>query len=121
MGEIIVYSGSILIIVFEVTVGVSLQVLRPTMTISTGIGKESIVSPVSGFPEWLPEQRLVELKWMDDIRRVFESYGFCSLETPSVEAIEVLLAKGETDNETIPCLRIVRGTTPSLQSQRCYC
>ena len=68
MGEIIIYSGSILISVGEVIVGASLQVLRPAMTISTGIGKESIVSPVSGFPEWLPEQRLVELKWMDDIR-----------------------------------------------------
>ena len=30
------------------------------------------MSHVSGFPEWLPEQRMVELKWMDDIRRVFE-------------------------------------------------
>ncbi len=69
------------------------------MTISTGIGKEAVVSQVSGFPEWLPEQRLVELRWMDDIRRVFESYGFCSIETPSVEAIEILLAKGETDKE----------------------
>ncbi len=57
------------------------------------------MSQVSGFPEWLPEQRLVEIRWMDDIRRVFESSGFCSIETPSVEAIEVLLAKGETDKE----------------------
>ncbi|MGZ3626003.1 MAG: histidine--tRNA ligase, partial [Ktedonobacteraceae bacterium] len=42
---------------------------------------------------------MVELKWMDDIRRIFESYGFCSIETPSVEEIETLLAKGETDKE----------------------
>src|SRR5437588_1084047 len=42
---------------------------------------------------------MVELKWMDDIRRVFESYGFCSIETPAVEEIEALLAKGETDKE----------------------
>jgi histidyl-tRNA synthetase len=57
------------------------------------------VSKISGFPEWLPEQRIVELKWMDEIRRVFESYGFCSIETPSIEEIDVLLAKGETDKE----------------------
>ncbi|MCZ6680867.1 MAG: ATP phosphoribosyltransferase regulatory subunit, partial [Candidatus Poribacteria bacterium] len=55
--------------------------------------------PISGFPEWLPEQRLVELKWIDKIRRTFESFGFCSIETPSVEELDVLLAKGETDNE----------------------
>src|SRR5258708_12638507 len=42
---------------------------------------------------------MVELRWIDEIRRVFESYGFCSIETPSVEEIEVLLAKGETDKE----------------------
>jgi histidyl-tRNA synthetase len=64
------------------------------------------VSPISGFPEWLPEQRIVELKWMDDIRRVFESYGFCSIETPSVEEIEALLAKGETDKEIYAVQRL---------------
>jgi histidyl-tRNA synthetase len=56
-------------------------------------------SPISGFPEWLPEVRLVELQWIDRIRGAFERYGFCSLETPSVESLEVLLAKGETSQE----------------------
>jgi histidyl-tRNA synthetase len=55
--------------------------------------------PISGFPEWLPEERLVEQKWFDHIRNVFESYGFCSIETPSVEEIDVLTAKGEVDKE----------------------
>ncbi|NCC21485.1 MAG: histidine--tRNA ligase, partial [Alphaproteobacteria bacterium] len=56
--------------------------------------------PVSGFPEWLPEVRLVEQQWMDHIRRVFESYGFCSIETPSVEELDVINAKGgDTDKE----------------------
>lgn len=54
---------------------------------------------ISGFPEWLPEERLVELQWFDHIRRVFESYGFCSIETPSVEALEAITAKGEVDKE----------------------
>ncbi|GCE21564.1 histidine--tRNA ligase [Dictyobacter kobayashii] len=57
------------------------------------------MTKVSGFVEWLPEQRIVELQWLDEIRRTFESYGFCSIETPAVEEIEVLLAKGETDKE----------------------
>ncbi len=64
------------------------------------------MSPISGFPEWLPEQRMVELTWMDTIRRVFESYGFCSLETPSIEEIEALLAKGETDKEIYAVKRL---------------
>ncbi|MCP4537448.1 MAG: histidine--tRNA ligase [Chloroflexi bacterium] len=55
--------------------------------------------PISGFPEWLPEQKAVELKWIDIIRQHFERYGFCSIETPSVEVLDVLLAKGETEKE----------------------
>ncbi|MBU6234443.1 MAG: histidine--tRNA ligase [Alphaproteobacteria bacterium] len=55
--------------------------------------------PISGFPEWLPEFRAVEQKWMDHLRRVFESYGYCSIETPAVEELEVLQAKGEVDKE----------------------
>lgn len=55
--------------------------------------------PVSGFPEWLPDIRALELQWLDHIRKVFESYGFCNIETPAVEVIDVLLAKGEVENE----------------------
>ncbi len=54
---------------------------------------------IAGFPEWLPEERLIEQKWFDHIRRVFESYGFCNIETPSVEELDVLTAKGEVDKE----------------------
>ncbi|GLV60702.1 histidine--tRNA ligase [Dictyobacter sp. S3.2.2.5] len=57
------------------------------------------MTKVSGFVEWLPEQRIAELQWLDEIRRTFESYGFCSIETPSVEELDALLAKGETDKE----------------------
>ena len=55
--------------------------------------------PVSGFPEWLPELKIVEQQWMDTVRACFESYGFTPLETPAVEELDVLLAKGETDKE----------------------
>jgi histidyl-tRNA synthetase len=63
-------------------------------------------APISGFPEWLPEVRLVELHWIDRIRTAFERYGFCSLETPSVESLEVLLAKGETSQEVYTLRRL---------------
>jgi histidyl-tRNA synthetase len=62
--------------------------------------------PISGFPEWLPEVRLVELRWLDLIRAAFECYGFCSIETPSVEALDVLLAKGETSQEVYTLHRL---------------
>ena len=63
--------------------------------------KKSIYKPkpISGFPEWLPEERIAEQRWFDHIPKTFESYGFCSIETPSVEEIDVLLAKGEVDKE----------------------
>lgn len=70
------------------------------------------MTKVSGFVEWLPEQRLVELQWMDEIRRTFESYGFCSIETPSVEEIEALLAKGETDKEIYVIKRLQEDEEP---------
>lgn len=63
--------------------------------------------PVSGFPEWLPEYRAVELQWLDKIRKVFESYGFCNIETPAVEEIDVLAAKGgDTDKEIYTLTRL---------------
>jgi histidyl-tRNA synthetase len=63
-------------------------------------------APISGFPEWLPAVRLVELRWLDAIRAGFERYGFCSVETPSVEALDVLAAKGETSQEVYTLHRL---------------
>lgn len=63
--------------------------------------------PVSGFPEWLPEYRAVEMEWLDKIRAVFESYGFCNIETPAVEEVDALLAKGgETEKEIYTLTRL---------------
>jgi len=68
--------------------------------------------PLSGFPEWLPEQRLVELRWIDTIRRTFEAYGFCNIDPPSVEDVEVLVSKGEdTDKEIYGVRRLGGGET----------
>lgn len=61
---------------------------------------------ISGFPEWLPEIRFIEQQWMDKIRRVFESYGFCNIETPSVEELDVLTAKGDVDKEIYTLTRL---------------
>jgi histidyl-tRNA synthetase len=37
--------------------------------------------PISGFPEWLPPQRMIEQYVIDRLRRTFELYGFAPLET----------------------------------------
>lgn len=62
---------------------------------------EKIIKPASitGFPEYLPEERIVEQQMMDTIRGVFESHGFCSIETPVVEKLEVLLSKSADTNK----------------------
>ncbi|GAA3748821.1 histidyl-tRNA synthetase [Spinactinospora alkalitolerans] len=63
-------------------------------------------TPISGFPEWLPQIRSVEQRWLDHIRAGFERYGFASVETPSVEALDVLMAKGETSQEVYTLHRL---------------
>ena len=55
-----------------------------------------IVKPraLSGFPEWLPEQKIVEERMLRFIRGAFERFGFAPIETLAVERKEVLTAKG---------------------------
>lgn len=61
---------------------------------------------LSGFPEWLPEGRIVEQQILDATRRIFELHGFGSLETRSVEPVDVLLRKGEIDKEVYAVRRL---------------
>ena len=56
-------------------------------------------TPISGFPEWLPPQRMIEQYVVDRIRQTFELYGFAPLETRAVEPLDQLLRKGETSKE----------------------
>lgn len=61
---------------------------------------------LSGFPEWLPQERLVELHVLDVLRRTFELHGFASVETRAVETVEQLLRKGEIDKEVYALSRL---------------
>ena len=61
---------------------------------------------LSGFPEWLPEERLVELHVLDTLRQVFELHGFASIETRAVETVGQLLRKGEIDKEVYGLSRL---------------
>lgn len=57
------------------------------------------IAPLSGFPEWLPPQRMIEQQIIDRLRHTFEIYGFAPLETRAVEPLDQLLRKGETSKE----------------------
>jgi len=63
-------------------------------------------TPLSGFPEMLPAQRIVEQYVLDSIRRTFELNGFASIETRAVEPLEQLLRKGEIDKEVYVLRRL---------------
>jgi len=60
---------------------------------------------------------MAELHMLDRIRATFESYGFASIETPSVEELEVLLAKGETDKEIYTIERLQADETAGGESR----
>lgn len=71
---------------------------------------------LSGFPEWTPAGRQVELAILDHVRRVYELNGFTSIETRAVEPIEELLRKGETSKE-VYLLRRLQETDASAESE----
>jgi len=64
------------------------------------------ISPISGFPEFLPGQRIVEQHVLDTVRHIFELHGFASLETRAVEPLDQLLRKGEIDKEVYVLRRL---------------
>lgn len=63
-------------------------------------------TPLSGFPEWLPPQRMIEQQLTDRLRRTFELHGFAPLETRAVEPLDQLLRKGETSKEVYVLRRL---------------
>lgn len=56
---------------------------------------------LQGFRDYLPETMMPREKLMETARRVYRSYGFCPIDTPAIELLEVLLGKGseETDRQ----------------------
>ena len=59
------------------------------------------MTPISGFPEYLPADRIVEQRFLDVIRETFELHGFSSIETRSIEPVERLSAQGEDADKEI--------------------
>ena len=54
---------------------------------------------LSGFMELLPEKQALMERMMEDLRRTYSLYGFAPLDTPVIEAAEILLAKGGGETE----------------------
>ena len=54
---------------------------------------------LSGFMELLPRQQMVMERIMEILRETYSLYGFTPLDTPIIEASEVLLAKGGGETE----------------------
>jgi histidyl-tRNA synthetase len=63
-------------------------------------------TPLSGFPEFLPSQRIVEQEVIDRLRTVFELHGFAGIETRAAEPMTELLRKGEIDKEVYVVRRL---------------
>lgn len=62
--------------------------------------------PLSGFPEFAPEARIVEQFVLDRLRETFELHGFASIETRAVEPLERLAKQGEIDKEVYSVRRL---------------
>jgi histidyl-tRNA synthetase len=56
-------------------------------------------TPLSGFPELLPAQRLIETRVVETLRKTFELHGFAGIETRVVEPLDRLAKGGEIDKE----------------------
>lgn len=67
---------------------------------------------LSGFHEWLPQERLVELHVLNTLAEVFELHGFSNIETRAVETLGTLLRKGEIDKEVYTVSRIHETDAP---------
>ncbi len=68
-----------------------------------------MLTSLSGFPEWLPEDQLIAEAFVDRIRDQFRLYGFTPLQTRAIEPLSALLLKGETSKEIYVLRRLQAG------------
>jgi histidyl-tRNA synthetase len=56
-------------------------------------------TPLSGFPEWLPAEQIVEQHVIETLRRTFERNGFTPIHTRAVEPRAALAGSSEANKE----------------------
>jgi histidyl-tRNA synthetase len=66
-------------------------------------------TPLSGFPELLPDARVVERRVIESLSHTFELHGFANIETRAVEPLERLAKGGEIDKEIYALRRVQAG------------
>ncbi|MDR0285179.1 MAG: histidine--tRNA ligase [Propionibacteriaceae bacterium] len=64
------------------------------------------MASISGFPEFLPQGRLVETRAIDILRSVFELHGFAGIQTRALEPLTELARKGEITKEVYVVRRL---------------
>ncbi len=76
-----------------------------------------IIQPrtLQGFRDYLPETMMPREKLMETARRVYRSYGFCPIDTPSIELLEILLAKAARK----PTVRFIALKTQAVDRSVC--
>lgn len=77
----------------------------------------SKTTPLSGFPEWLPETELVQQELIRRVRRRFELYGYGPIQTRSVERVSDLLKQGETDKEIYALQRLAADAEAAAEAK----
>ena len=63
-------------------------------------------TPLSGYPEFLPAERVVEREVIASLSRTFELHGFANIETRAVEPLDRLAKGGEIEQEVYVLRRI---------------
>lgn len=81
---------------------------------ATGIIKPS---NISGFNELLPEEKLVEDRFLNRIKSIYELHGFTPIETAAVEMLETLEVEGEITREIFLVSRKVHDAGESSEAK----
>ncbi len=65
--------------------------------------KKKLIEPrtLKGFRDFLPEASIPRERLIERVTKVYRNYGFCPIDTPVLEYLEILLGKGsdETDKQ----------------------
>ena len=77
-------------------------------------------SPISGMQELTPGKQATFDKLKNEIDRVYHSHGFLSVETPTIERNEILLAKagGDTEKQIYKVFKTAETTDDADQALR---
>jgi len=77
-------------------------------------------SPISGMQELTPGKQATFDKLKNEIARVYHSHGFLSVETPTIERNEILLAKagGDTEKQIYKVFKTAETTDDADQALR---